>query len=168
MANVNSNRSHWPAVGADLPADLVKAALSISGLFDLAPVSRTPFLKADLRLTPAAVRKLSPAYFPPPAVPVLATVGAQESEEFLRQNMLLRQVWGERAVPVCEAIEGTHHLNVVDSLAQPGGRLHALALVNPAIRAEEIAFFEQQLAAGDAAIARAELELQALRLVINT
>lgn len=119
---------HWPAVGADLPADVVKAALSISGLFDLEPVSRTPFLKADLRLTPAAVRKLSPAYFPPPAVPVLATVGAQESEEFLRQNTLLRQVWGERAVPVCEAIEGTHHLNVLDSLAQPGGRLHALAL----------------------------------------
>jgi ATP-dependent helicase HepA len=47
-------------------------------------------------------------------------------------------------------------------------RLRALARVNPAIRAEEIVFLEQQRAAGDAAIARAELELQALRLVINT
>lgn len=47
-------------------------------------------------------------------------------------------------------------------------RLRALAQVNPAIRTEEITFFEQQLAAGDTVIARAELELQALRLVINT
>lgn len=47
-------------------------------------------------------------------------------------------------------------------------RLRALAQVNPAIRTEEITFFEQQLAAGATVIARAELELQALRLVINT
>lgn len=118
----------WRAVGSDLPADLVKSALAISGLFDLDAVSRTPHLQADLRLTPAAVRRLSPAGFPPPAVPVLTVVGALESEEFLRQNALLRQSWGPLAVPVCEAIAGTHHLNVVDTLAEPGARLHELAL----------------------------------------
>jgi arylformamidase len=118
----------WRAVGKDLPADLVKSALAISGLFDLEPVRLTPHLQGDLRLTPASVRRLSPAGVPPPAVPVYTVVGALESEEFLRQNGLLREAWGPRAVPVCEAIPDTHHLNVIDTLARPGARLHELAL----------------------------------------
>jgi arylformamidase len=117
----------WQEVAADLPRDLVKSALSISGVFDLEPIRQTPFLQADLRLTPQAVARLSPANFPAPAVPLLATVGAQESEEFLRQNQLIRDRWGPKAVPVCEAIAGTHHLNVVETLGQPGQRLHQLA-----------------------------------------
>ena len=56
----------WRDVGADLPPDLVKAALAISGLFDLEPLRRAPFLQPDLRLTPADVRRLSPARFAPP------------------------------------------------------------------------------------------------------
>ncbi|HNK19115.1 MAG TPA: alpha/beta hydrolase, partial [Piscinibacter sp.] len=42
----------WPRVARDLPATLVKNALSISGLYDLAPLAHTPFLKDSLRLTP--------------------------------------------------------------------------------------------------------------------
>jgi ATP-dependent helicase HepA len=40
--------------------------------------------------------------------------------------------------------------------------------VNPAIRAEEIDFFRMQLASGQEAIGHAALQLQALRLVVNT
>ncbi|MCX7659278.1 MAG: alpha/beta hydrolase [Caldimonas manganoxidans] len=118
----------WPQVAVDLPADVVKAGLSISGVFDLEPIRLTPFLQADLRLRPQDVARLSPAYFPPPGSPLWATVGALESEEFLRQNRLIRQRWGRRAVPVCETIAAAHHLNILDSLARPGQRLHALAL----------------------------------------
>lgn len=118
---------HWRAVGPDLPPRLVRSALAISGLFELEPLRRTPFLQADLRLTPRAVRRLSPAGFPPPRGPLFAVVGGDESEEFLRQNRVIRQAWGARAVPVCESIPGTHHLSVVDGLADPGARLHALA-----------------------------------------
>ncbi len=46
-------------------------------------------------------------------------------------------------------------------------RLRALQRVNPAIRYEEIAFFERQLAEGEAALQNAGLQLQALRLVVN-
>ena len=118
----------WPRWGDDLPADLVKAALSISGVFDLDPIRRTPFLKPDLRLTPAAVSRLSPVRFPAPAGTLRAVAGALESEEFLRHNRLIRRRWGARAVPVCEAIPETDHFTVVDTLLHPGSRLQRLAL----------------------------------------
>ena len=117
----------WPAVAPDLPPRLVKSALAISGVFDLEPLRRTPFLQGDLRLTPAAVRLLSPVGFAPPAGRLFALVGGAESEEFLRQNRLIREAWGPRAVPVCESIPGANHLDVLDGLAQPRARLHSLA-----------------------------------------
>ncbi len=46
-------------------------------------------------------------------------------------------------------------------------RLCALQTVNPAIRDEEITFFERQLEAGESALQKAGLQLQALRLVVN-
>jgi arylformamidase len=119
----------WSQVASDLPPTLLARALAISGVFDLEPVRRTPFLKADLRLSPAAVRKLSPAGWPAPAHGHLAAVvGADESEEFRRQNRLIRARWGERVVPVCEEVAGAHHLGVLDALAEPASRLHRIAL----------------------------------------
>ena len=53
---------------------------------------------------------------------------ARESDEFQRQTALIREAWGEGAVPVCEAIPGVHHFGVLDDLADPHGRLHGLAL----------------------------------------
>jgi arylformamidase len=118
----------WQEVAPDLPTRLVSAALAISGLFDLEPLSRSPYLQADLRLTPADVSRLSPARFAPPAGRLCAVVGADESEEFLRQNQLIRDAWGVDAVPVCEAIAGTNHMNVLHRLADPDAPLHRLTL----------------------------------------
>jgi len=118
----------WRALGRDLPAKLVRGALSISGLYDLEPIRRTPFLKDDLRLTPAQVRRASPALLPAPGHGQLYTVvGGNESAEFLRHNQLIRDVWGKRRVPVCEALPGLNHFSVVEALANPAHRLHALA-----------------------------------------
>lgn len=120
----------WRRVGGApaLRRRLATSALAISGLFDLAPLRRTPYLQADLRLTPASVRRLSPVRFPPPAGRLLAVVGAAESEEFLRQNALIRAAWGARAVPVCEQVAGANHFDVLDQFADPRGRPYALAL----------------------------------------
>jgi arylformamidase len=119
----------WAAAEPGLPPHLVRGALAISGIFDLEPIRHTPFLQEDLQLTPAAVRKLSPAGFPPPRSGTLhAAVGGDESDEFRRQNRLIREAWGPDAVPVCEEIPGANHLDVLHDLADPRGRLHALAL----------------------------------------
>jgi arylformamidase len=119
----------WPVFGRDLPADLVKGAISISGLHDLEPMMHTPFLQPSLQLTRQQVRQASPALLPPPGQGVLyAVTGGDESEEFHRQNRLIREAWGEERVPVCETLPGLNHFSVLDSLVEPAQRLHQLAL----------------------------------------
>ena len=119
----------WKAYAADLPAGLVKKALSISGLYDLEPIRHTPFLKDALKLTPRHALQASPARFPRPAGRTLYSVaGGDESAEFLRQNLLIRQAWGEKVVPVCEALAGLNHFSVMEALVEPSHRLHQLTL----------------------------------------
>lgn len=124
--------AQWPSVAPDLPPAWIRNALSISGLFDLEPLRHAPFIRHTLRLTPAQVRKASPAYLPVPAMPsgqggIACVVGGDESSEFMRQNRLLRRHWGRAAVPVCEALPGLNHFSVLEALAQPRHRLHRLA-----------------------------------------
>jgi arylformamidase len=119
----------WKDLDADLPAQPLAGALAISGLYDLEPLRHTPCVKNDLRLTPASVARLSPAFFPrPKGGKLFAVVGLDESDEFLRQNALIRDVWGPTAVPVCETLPGANHFNVLNPLADPASRLHELAL----------------------------------------
>ena len=119
----------WSALGADLPTGLVRNALSVSGLYDLVPLMHTPFLQPSLQLTPADALRASPACMPGPRRGLLYTVaGGGESAEFLRHNQLIRDMWGKRTVPVCETLPGLNHFSVLEALAQPGHRLHALAL----------------------------------------
>ncbi len=118
----------WKDVGDDLPPRLVPGALSISGLYDLEPIRNTPFLQQDLQLTPASVRRLSPAFFPRPRGTLYTLAGINESDEFLRQNQLIRDQWGPTTVPVCETVPGRHHLDLLHDLADPQARLHDLAL----------------------------------------
>ena len=119
----------WRRVDPAMPKDLVTKALSISGLYDLVPVGRTPFLRDSLRLTEADAVRASPALLPAPEGATLFTVaGALESPEFLRQNTLIRQAWGGGCVEVCEEMPGLNHFNVLDALAQPGHVLQEMAL----------------------------------------
>lgn len=119
----------WQSVGSELPAGLVRNALSISGLYDLEPLRHTPFLKDSLRLTASDARRSSPALLPAPAQGQLMSVaGGSESAEFLRQNGLIRTAWGKAAVPVCEALPGLNHFSVLEALTDPAHRLHSLAL----------------------------------------
>ena len=119
----------WKEVDDELPAQPVSGALALSGLYDLEPLRHTPMLQADLQLTPSSVARLSPAFFPrPKRTKLYAAVGLDESDEFLRQNTLIRDVWGPTAVPVCETVPGSNHFTVLNELANPASRVHQLAL----------------------------------------
>lgn len=117
----------WTAYADDLPADLVRNAVSISGLHELESIRRTPFLQQDLRLTPEDACRASPAWMPPPRQGDLNSVcGGDESAEFARQNSLIQQRWGRKRVPVCETLPGLNHFSILDAMVQPDSRLHQL------------------------------------------
>jgi arylformamidase len=120
--------SVWSLIGNGLPDGLVRNALSISGQHDLEPLQHTPFLQEALRLTDQHVLQDSPARLLAPEHGILyCVVGGDESEEFLRQNGLVLQAWGEHSVPRCQVLPGLHHFSILDTLAQPGKDLHHMA-----------------------------------------
>jgi arylformamidase len=118
----------WPQYAADLPADLVKVGMSISGVHDLEPLVYAPFVNADLQLDVARARRLSPIHMPPATnAPLYTAVGGLESSEFLRQNRLLGKAWPDvfaRDIPM----PGFNHLTVVDELANPASPLFDAAM----------------------------------------
>jgi arylformamidase len=118
----------WPTYAADLPAELVKGALAVSGIYDLEPLVHAPFLTADLQLTPARARLLSPLHLPAATRrPLYTAVGGLESAEFRRQTALIGAAWPSslaRQIPM----PGLHHLNVIDELANPASPLFDAAL----------------------------------------
>ncbi len=120
----------WHKVAPDLPGDLVKSALAVSGVFELEPLRHAPFLAPDLRLDAASALRLSPAAMAAPSAGrrLVAVVGGDESEEFLRQNERIAEAWGREVVSVCEQVPDRHHMNVLFALAEPAERTHRLAL----------------------------------------
>ena len=119
----------WPQVEVDLPSQLVRRAVALSGLFELECMRRMPSMQEVLRLDEQQVLQASPAWMPaPPAGELLCLVGALESEEFLRHNGLMRKAWGAARVPVSEALPRLNHFTIVDALTQPGHRLHELTM----------------------------------------
>ena len=118
----------WPAYAPDLPADLVKGGLAVSGIYDLEPLRHAPFIQADLKLTAARARLLSPVHLPPATDrPLYTAVGALESGEFRRQTALIGKAW-PRSLAREIRLPGLHHLNVIDELANVASPLFDAAL----------------------------------------
>ena len=83
----------WRTLYPKAPTDLVPAAYSISGVFDLTPLLATS-LNQDLRLDPAQARNLSPLFWPVAAGRIFdAVAGGLESNEFKRQSRAIAQAW---------------------------------------------------------------------------
>ena len=118
----------WPRMADDLPRDMLCGAACISGLYDLQPLVRAPFLQQDLQLDEASARKVSPVgYRPGNSTPLITAVGGLESAEFQRQNRLIGEAW-----PHCFRhdlpLPGRHHLASVEALGDPGHALFRAAL----------------------------------------
>ena len=119
----------WQRYQPDLPADLVKSVLSISGLYELDSVMRSPMLQSALHLTQEQVLRCSPAWMPSPASGSLISVaGALESDAFIRHNHLIQEAWGRERIPLVEDLQGLHHFSIVNELAKPGSHLHGLLM----------------------------------------
>ncbi len=110
-----------------LPESPIKGVLSLSGVFDVAPLMQTS-LNAKLRLDDAQAKTLNLISAPPRnrAVLILA-VGEKESSEFHRQSTDQAKNWAGLAPKVVE-VPAANHFTIVDSLAATGGLLNRLAV----------------------------------------
>jgi len=111
----------WKRRASDLPAGLVPAAFSISGLFDLAPLVHVS-MNADLRLDEAAARRASPLFWeiPAGARALEAWAGGKESTEFLRQSRTIAEAWGKKSVAARYVeVAGVDHFTILDPLRDP-------------------------------------------------
>ena len=118
--------TNWSSIGG-VPSDLVAAAVSISGLFDLPPLIETS-LNTALRLTHDAARAASPIFWQAPSrdCRIIAAVGGLESPEFLRQSLDLVEVWSRAGVKAeCVVVPSTNHFTVVDELVRPDSAMLA-------------------------------------------
>jgi arylformamidase len=123
----------WRSVDPALPQNLVKAAYTISGLFDLGPLVKTSVNDA-LGLDAAAARRASPLFWPMPSHGGLdAVVGGDESAEYFRQSRTIVDAWGlGRFETRFAEVPGANHFTAIAPLADPGSpmtqRLLELAL----------------------------------------
>ena len=118
--------THWPVVDAQLPRQLVTAAFSISGLFDLAPLLQTS-INTALRLDEASARAASPLFLTPPEGTSLdAVVGARESAEYVRQSRTIVEKWGRPGVETrFGTIADANHFTAIAPLADPNSAMVA-------------------------------------------
>ncbi len=117
----------WEGFAPGLPANVIKSAVAISGLYELEPVRHT-YLNDALRLDAAAARRNSPALFVRKGLaPLALAVGADETREFLRQQRDFAKTLAD-AGGASEAVEvaGRHHFDVIHDLAEPGTKLHGM------------------------------------------
>lgn len=114
----------WSKV-AGVPADLVRAGVAISGVFDLRPLIPTS-INDLVGLSDASASMASPLLWPaPPGGRVLvAAVGGAESSEFLRQSREIADAWGRSGLATeCLVVPAANHFTVVDELSRPQSEL---------------------------------------------
>ncbi len=118
----------WPQVARGLPRKLFQAALSISGVYDLRVLTRVPSINADLRMTPEAARKLSPALMQPPTnAPLTISVGGREIGGFKDQHRLIAQAWSNHIAADIPCPED-HHFSILETFANPQSELFKASL----------------------------------------
>lgn len=107
-----------------LPADIIKGATVISGLFDLAPFPYT-HLQPKLQLTWDQVRRNSPIlHLPDEAPPLLVAYGENEPAEMVRQSEEYLAVWKSRGLEGRRVVlSGKNHYDVIDGFLDAGSPL---------------------------------------------
>ena len=116
---------NWATHG--LPENPIAGVISLSGVFDVAPLIQTS-LNTELRLDEAQARTLNlNAMQPQVKAKLVLTVGHKESPAFHRQSADLAESWAALSPQVID-VAGTNHFTIVEELAAPGGVLNRLAV----------------------------------------
>ena len=105
------------AGGYGMPADVIKGACAVSGLFDLEPV-RLSNANEWARLDAAAARRNSPIHhLPEVGCPLIVTYGGLETDEFKRQSEDYMAAWRAKGYP-CTTVDlpGRHHFATMPEL----------------------------------------------------
>lgn len=114
----------WRQYG--LPAETVKSATCISGLYDLEPLTLCRQHR-DLGIDAAEVADLSPVVLAPvhKGARLVVTVGEREGAEFQRNARDLASAWQKKGTTVARPqAKGRHHFDVLDELATRGRPLN--------------------------------------------
>jgi arylformamidase len=102
----------------------VKAAIPISGLFDLEPI-RLCYLNDAVRMDEAEARRNSPLLsLPATAPPIVVSVGEDELSELRRQSADYYAAWTTKGLKGRYLpLAGHEHFSILEELASPDGKL---------------------------------------------
>ena len=119
----------WPSLSPDLPSDLIKSGVPVSGIFELEPMLYLP-LNEDLKLDGKSAHCNSPIFLNPVTdAPLSIVVGGKESDEFHRQSYNFAQTWRERGAKT-EYLDlpGQNHFTIVDQMKHRDNPLTTILL----------------------------------------
>ena len=118
----------FPAFAADLPKRTVQAGMSLSGVYDIAPIMHVPSVQNDVRLTQAMANRASPALMPPASdAPLYTAFGGIEPNGFHGQDALIRKRWAAVHKGSVDCPED-NHFSILDRFATHGSNLHKAVL----------------------------------------
>lgn len=113
----------WQA-GFGLPERAIRAALPVSGLFELAPLASS-HIQDWMRFTDAELAALSPLrHLPAPRVPMVVALAGTETAGFERQSAAYAQATGADLL----RIEGRNHFDVILDLCSAQNALSGALL----------------------------------------
>ena len=97
-----------------LAQDPIKAAICISGIYDITPL-RFSYLQPMIQLDDGVIRRNCPAFVARPCkTPLWITWGGAETNEFERQGQLMHSAWAAQGNKAeLSAIEGANHFTVI-------------------------------------------------------
>jgi arylformamidase len=117
--------TQWHELYPKTPPDLVHAAYSVAGIFDLRPLVHTS-MAVDLRLDEASAREVSPIFWPAPQGRSFdAVAGSSETNEFRRQSRAIAEQWGKHGARTRNEERPGNHFTVLDALSDPESAMTA-------------------------------------------